>query len=91
MATHIKNLIKGFLKKKRKEAATKEKLAKIVDEVLGEKLKPRVQIRGIYKNKVIFYTEAAMVSYELNLIRGKLLEAIKEEFPQIEDIKINIS
>jgi hypothetical protein len=90
MATHIKNLIKDFLKSKKAETADKGKIEEIFDGQVSLKLKKHIRLGGVEKNNLIVYSDAAAASYELNLIKGRILEGLKKDFPAVSDIKIRI-
>ena len=90
MATHIKKIIENFIKEKKTDIKEKEKIRQIVDSVLDKKLKKDISLKTIYKNKLIFSSSSSHFSYEFSLKKGELLEALRKEFPQIEDIKIKV-
>lgn len=90
MTTHIKEILGGFLKEKRKDVKRKEEIEEIVEKIIDKKLKKHVQLKRIYKNSLIFYSESSNYSFEFYLKKEQLLEKIKEKFPYIEDIKVKV-
>jgi hypothetical protein len=90
MATHIRKIIQNFLKTAKSDIQTKTRIQKLVNTCLDKKLKKHTYFKGIYKNKIILGSESSSASYVFNLKKQKLLKAIQKEFPQIEDIKVNI-
>lgn len=90
MDTHIRIIIKDFLREKEKEFKEKEKLEKILATNLGRELRKYVHLGKIYRNKLVFYTNTSSSGFDFNLKKNDLLEAVRKEFPQIEDIKIKV-
>jgi hypothetical protein len=90
VATHIKNIISQFLREKKSEAKSADKIEKIVEENLGENLKKHIRLQKIYKKNLIFCSDSSSASYEFGLRKDTLLKAVKKEFPDIEGTKIKI-
>lgn len=90
MATHIKKIIKNFLKTTESNICSQNKIEKIVNNHLDRELKKHTQFKGIYKNKIIIESQSSSARYIFNLKKQNLLRAIQKEYPQIEDIKVTI-
>ncbi|MDP2924398.1 MAG: hypothetical protein Q8O30_11890 [Candidatus Omnitrophota bacterium] len=90
MATHIKTIVHDFLKNKKQEINHKERIRKIIETNIDKKLKKNIYLKGVYKNKLILGSQGSSFSYVFNLKKDKLLKAVQEEFPEIEDMKITI-
>ncbi|MBU0694710.1 MAG: DUF721 domain-containing protein [Candidatus Omnitrophica bacterium] len=90
MAGHIKHLIEAFLKEKKKETGIQEKIKKIIDGAVDKKLTKYIQLKRVYKNNLIFCSSSSGASFKFNLKKRSLLEAVKKEFPQIKDVKIEV-
>jgi hypothetical protein len=90
MVTHIKNILKDFLKDNKKDIEDKEKMERILYGALDKKLKGHIKVKRIYKNKVVLSSDSAAFSYEFNLKKKSVLEKLKKTFSQIEDIKIKV-
>jgi hypothetical protein len=86
----LKNLLEDFLKDKKEKIKKREKIEKILEKFLEEDLKNHLHLKGIYKKKLVFYTENASFGYVFNLKKEEVLEKIKKEFPEIEEIKIKV-
>lgn len=91
MATHIKNLIKNFLKDKKHEVNEKIKIEKIIDKNLTVNLKKHIKLQGVHKKTLIFCSDSSSANYEFGLRKENLLKAVKKEFPNIDAIKIKIN
>jgi hypothetical protein len=90
VATHIKNIINQFLREKKSEAKSADKIEKIIEENLGANLKKHIRLQKIYKKNLIFCSDSSSASYEFGLRKDILLKAVKKEFPDIEGAKIKI-
>ena len=90
MATHIKKLLDKFLKSKKKGVEDWSRIEQIVEEALDENLRKHLHPEKIHKNTLIVCSDSSSVSYEFNLKKDRILEAVKKEFAYIEDIKIYI-
>ena len=90
MAIHIKALVKDFLKNQEQEISYRARLKSIVEANIDKKLKKHVYLKKVYKNKLIFVSESSSFSYVFNLGKDKLLKAVREQFPEIEDAKITL-
>jgi hypothetical protein len=89
--THIKNLITSFLKDLEKNKPKKEKIYSLIEGLLDNKLKDHLSSYKVYRGNLIFYVDSAIWSYQLHLLKTKILETIKKEAPQIKNIKIKIN
>ena len=88
MATHIKQIIGKFLKKGKQRTQYQEKIKKRVEELLGEETRKHIQLVRIYKNHLVFRSDASSFTYDFNLKKETLLGEIKKSFPEIEGVKI---
>ena len=88
MATHIKDILKEFLEKKKRENGFWEGLKQEVEKHLEPKLKGGVKIISVKKDKLMFYADQAGLRYEFNLHKQALLAKISQRFPQIKEIEI---
>jgi hypothetical protein len=87
MATHIKEILNKFLNKE-EEIKNKKHIEKIVEEVLGNKIKNQFFLKKISKTKLIFSSQIPTFRFEFNLKKKEILKKIKKEIPQINEIKI---
>jgi hypothetical protein len=90
MAIHIKKLLDKFIKEKQADAEYWQRVKQIFDSVLEENLKPHIRPEKICKNTLFVCSDSSSVSYEFNLNKNKVLKTIKQEFPDIKDIKIRL-
>jgi hypothetical protein len=86
----LKDLLDDFLKDKKEKIEKREKIERILDKFLEEDLKNHLHLKGIYKKRLVFYVDNASFGYVFNLKKEEVLEKIKKEFPQIEEIKIKV-
>ena len=91
MATHIKHVLGGFLKDKKKDLKKRDQIEKIIEEELGEKVKKHISLKRIYKNNLILHSDSSNYSFSFYLKKENMLKKIKKKFPEIEDIKIKAS
>lgn len=90
MATHIKFLVEGFLKKRKKEGARQERIEDIVSCFLDDEAGKYIYLKKITGAEVVFYSGSSNFTYDLKLKREKLLKEIQKEFPEIKKIKITM-
>jgi len=90
MATHIKFLVEGFLRKRKKENKKQARIEQIINEFLGGETKEYIHLKKIAKTEIILLSEQPSFSYDFNLKKKQLLEKIKKEFPDIEKIRLTI-
>jgi len=90
MAIHIKDLVGKFLAEKKEEYQEKEKVQRIVEELLDFGLRERVCVKGICKNEVVLYSPSSSFSYDFKLKKEKILAGVKKEFPRIKNIRVEI-
>lgn len=90
MATHIKKILEEFLKEERQKSQEWERLKQIIDENLDEGIKKHIRPDKVYRNILFFFSDSSIVSYEFNLKKNKLLAAVRETFPDINDIKMKV-
>ncbi len=90
MATHIKDLVDKFLAKKKEEHKEQERIQQIVNRFLDPEAQEGICFKGVFKKEIIFKSSSSSLSYDFGLKKDKILEGIKEEFPQIKGIKIEI-
>ena len=90
MATHIKEIVKKFLKEQSKATQEREKIKKIINGTLGRTLAENITLEGIYKNTLILRSNASSFIYDFNLKKKGVLEALQKELPRLKDVKIKI-
>lgn len=90
MATHIKDLVDKFLAKKKQECKEGERIQQIVNRFLNSEAGEGICFKGIFKKEIIFKSTSSSLSYDFKLKKDKILAAIKEEFPRIKDIRVEI-
>ena len=91
MATHIKHVLGGFLKEKKKDLKKRDQIEKIIGEELEGKIKKHIKLKRIYKNNLILHSDSSNYSFSFYLKKESLLKKIQKKFPEIKDIKIKIS
>ena len=90
MATHIKEIVKKFLKEQSKAIQEREKIKKIINRTLGRTLAENITVEGVYKNTLIIHSNASSFIYDFNLKKKGVLEALQKELPHLKDVKIKI-
>ena len=90
MATHIKDLVDKFLAKKKEENKEQERIQQIVGRFLDSEAQKGICFKGIFKKDAVFKSASSSHSYNFRLKKDKILAGIKEEFPLIKDIKVEI-
>ncbi len=88
MTTHIKCLIEGFLKEKKREICYKKKIEKAICKFLSKKDEKHIKSKKIIKDQLVIYFDSSSFAYNFNLKKNNLLTEIKKEFPEIKGIKI---
>ncbi len=91
MATHIKHLLDKFLDKKRVECVKQSKIQQIVNQFLNSKAQGGIYLKGVVKDMLVFKADSSSLRYDFQLKKDKILNKIREEFPQVKEIKIEIS
>lgn len=90
MAIHIKDLVDKFLAQKKEEYKEQEKIQQIVNRFLDPDSQEGICFKGVFKNELIFKSTSSSLSYDFKLKKDKILAGIREEFPRIKDIRIEI-
>jgi hypothetical protein len=90
MATHIKLLIEGFLKKKKEDCAEQEKIEAILTRLLDKETKKHISLKNISKGHLVLHSDSSSFTYNFNLKKAKILKEIQKEFPQIQGVKVKI-
>lgn len=90
MATHIKDLVDKFLAKKKEELKEGEKIQQIVNRFLSSEAQEGICFKGIFKKEIVFKATSSSLSYDFRLKKDKILTGVKEEFPRVKDIRIEI-
>lgn len=90
MATHIKDLVGKFLAKKKEEYKEGERIQQIVNRFLNSEVQEGICFKGVFKKEIVFKSLSSALSYNFRLKKDKILAGIKEEFPRIKDIRIEI-
>lgn len=90
MSVHIKEILTEFIKKKGKGNETQGRIEEVLRKVLGENLLGHISIQGIYKKKLVFNLRNSAVQYEVGLKKKELHTALKEKFPNLEEIQLRI-
>ncbi|MFH1519859.1 MAG: DciA family protein [Candidatus Omnitrophota bacterium] len=91
MSTHIKHLLDKFLDKKRAECIKQGKIQQIVNQFLNSETQGDVYLKGVVGNMLVFKADSSSLRYDFQLKKDKILNKIKEEFPQIQEIKVEIN
>ena len=90
MSVHIKDILNEFIKKRKKGSKTQGRIEEILRKVLGENLLGHITIQGVYKKKLVFNLSNSAVQYEVGLKKKELHIALKEKFPNLEEIQLKI-
>ena len=90
MTTHIKSLLNKFLEKKKEDFRHQEKVQQIINRFFKTGAREGIYLKGISGNELIFKADSSSLSYDFGLKKGKILKEIREEFPQIREIKVEI-
>jgi len=90
MTTHIKTLLNKFLEKKKEDFKHQERVQQIINRFFKSETQEGIYLKGISGNELIFKADSSSLSYDFGLKKDKILREIKEEFPQIKEIKVEI-
>ena len=90
MGTHIKILLNKFLERKKQDFKYQERMQQIINRFFKTETQDGIYLKGISKNELIFKADSSSLSYDFGLKKDKILKEIREEFPQIKEIKIEI-
>jgi len=90
MATHIKDLVDKFLAEKKEEHKEQERVQQIVNKFLNFETQEGIHIKGVFKKEIVFKSTSSSLSYNFRLKKDKILRGIREEFPRIKNIRIEI-
>lgn len=90
MATHIKKVVDEFLAKKKEEYKQQERIQQIVSRFLDSEAQEGIEIKGIFRKEIVFKSASSSHSYSFRLKKEKILAGVREEFPWIKDIRIEI-
>ncbi|MCM8773228.1 MAG: DUF721 domain-containing protein [Candidatus Omnitrophica bacterium] len=90
MTVPIKNIIKDFLINKEKELLEKENIRGLFKDLLDKNIKQHLLDIKLYKKNLILTVDSSVVKFQLNLLKEKILNKIKEKIPYIEKIKIKL-
>ena len=90
MATHIKDIINGFLESKKEQLSIAYKVDEILKKNLSKEVSGNIRFAGVEEGHFLFSCESSVFTYEFTLNREKLLKEIQQNFPQAKEIKIKI-
>ena len=90
MAIHIKDLVDKFLAKKKEEFKDQEKIHQIISKFMNPAAREGIYFKGIFKKEVVFKSTSSSFRYDFGLKKDKILAGIKEVFPQIKNIRVEI-
>ena len=90
MATHIKGLIEGFLKKKKEDCGDQEKINEILARVLDKETKKHISPKNVHKGQLLLRSDSSSFTYTFNLKKEEILKELQKEFPKIKKIKVEI-
>jgi hypothetical protein len=90
MATHIKYIIKKFLKEQKKASREQERIKKIINGNLNRALAKNIVVEGVHRNILFVRSDSSSFAYDFNLKKKGLLEALQKELPCLKDVKIKI-
>ncbi|MCM8823719.1 MAG: DciA family protein [Candidatus Omnitrophica bacterium] len=90
MTVPIKNIIKDFLIDKEKELLEKENVRGLFKDLLETNIKQHLLDIKLYKKNLILTVDSSVAKFQLNLLKEKILNKIKEKIPYIEKIKIKL-
>ncbi|MFH1771679.1 MAG: hypothetical protein ABH872_02590 [Candidatus Omnitrophota bacterium] len=90
MSTELKKIIEDYLPKIKEKAQTSDKILKTAAKVLNRNLMPAVEFGGINKNCVLFICLTPAHLYECTLLKNDLLNVIRGDFPEINEIKLKL-
>ena len=89
MATHIKSILEKFIQEKSKKIDEKGKLDHIIFKHLKKEVKKYIDIKGIYKDRVIIECKRSCLAYEVKLVENVILKDLQKKQIIIEDDNIN--
>lgn len=88
MATHIKDILGEFLKQKKNRVSQQQEIETIVNKLLTQELKTHVYLKTMVEGRIVFHSDSSGATYNLNLIKEKLLTEIKRQFPEVQKITV---
>ena len=90
MATHIKVLIKKFLKEQKKTTRQHSEIRRVIKENLDRTSAKNLVVEGVHKNTLIIRSSSSSFVYDFNLKKEGILEALQKELPCLKEIKIKV-
>ncbi|MCF7873490.1 MAG: hypothetical protein K9L84_01400 [Candidatus Omnitrophica bacterium] len=90
MAEHIKTIIDKYLQKNKQKQKEHEKIKKILKETLKAETVKHLRIEPKPNKKIVFFLRSSSAVYELRLQKGKIEKKIKQNFPAIKGVDIEV-
>ena len=78
MATPIKNIVDTFLNHKKQDVVFKENIKQAIYRVIDEQTKHHLYFGKVSKKTLFLYTDASVVHYQLNLLKDKILQEVRD-------------
>jgi hypothetical protein len=88
MATHIKTIIDGFLKKKSDQFKYQGKIEQVLDTLFSPEIKKHIKLKKISQGQLIFSSKSSNFTYIFDLEKEKLLEQVRKVYPGITEVKV---
>lgn len=88
MATHIKEVIAGFLKQNQRKASKQSRIEKIIGDFLTDDIKQHAFLKAATQNNIVLGLDSSGAAYNLDLIKEGLLKEIQKQFPEIKKITL---
>lgn len=91
MATHIKDTIKKFFKKRGDELKKYEIIKNKTQKILDKETQKYIHINKISEKEVVFVSDTSSATYNFNLKKEEILKEIKAELPGVKKLRVKIS
>jgi len=91
MATHIKDVLAGFLKEKRQDLPKQDRIRELVKTVVGKTLTKTGRPAKIDKDTLVLLCDDPASRYMMELKKADILKAVSQEFPEIKKITTRIT
>lgn len=90
MPEHIKHSLTQLIKNLKAKSKDKKEISSVLREVFNEKIQYHIQGYRTYKKNLIIYVDSSLWSFDVHLLKPKLLEKLHQIKSEIRTIKIKI-
>jgi len=90
VSEHIKNTLGGFLNDLKIKQKSNQQVRQVLDSVFDENTRKHIQGYKKYKETLIIYVDSSMWSFQINLLKTKILEQIHHITKNINKISVKV-